>query len=441
MKVSSLNLDRDYSREFAKFPISSLGMIIIVSSFGPYIVPELSLRLEQVVIYVTFALLFLTGKIVIPRSTPLLWMLVCLYILLLVPIFTLHQENYIRLSLAAAQIENYFQAPVVFLIFLTIFQRLTFFDQQRLFSQLTIALLCMLALNTIFSLYINWNPETQLLQIFTGSRQISEYGLSITGLTSAEANVGGGRISGVFGQIVEAGFAYALGLFLWEFNYRKNQIEGFVAYSLLILILIGGFLTFSKVFLVLGVSLFLMTLGLKRLLRLSLVVLLFSLVVILANPSIVDSINELKGLAFVFRLIDFNSLDFFNVYTSNRFSSESIIISNILHTLNHSPLFGFGYGSIETSDFSLNEIVSLGGLFGLTAYLFLHFLIASFIFKIKQDTSRTLFIKFVILVTLSALSAPIITANRISVFIWLILAWACCTIRGKNRRSLENSQT
>jgi hypothetical protein len=421
-KYNSFGLIRKLPFRLGKFRMSGIAFVILISSFGPYIFPNWGVRLDQLVIYLSFVLLLLIGKLSIPRNSLLLWTFSSLLILFFVPLLNLYEGRYLSLTLVLAQIENYLQVPVLLLIFITILHRLSLEDREGLFQKLTIALMYMLAANTIFSLYILLAPDSALIQIFTGDRE----GTSGSGKTVTELSISAGRLSGVFAQVVEGGFAYALGLFLWVFNYKGRDNIGWLHYALFMLILIGGILTLSKVFLVIGIPLFLFCAGAKKLISIVSVLLICIVSVTLINPSLIGIINEYQGLVYLFRLIDLDMLDFFTVYTSGRFSSESMIMVNIINTLNISPFIGLGYGSIETSDFSLNEVISLGGLVGLLAYLSLHVLIAVLIFKLKKGAKRTLYINFIVLTFLASISAPIITANRISVFICLIVAWAYC---------------
>ena len=417
--------------------ISTLASLILFSAFGPYINSALGLRLEQLVIYISFFLLVITGNLSVPRSPSLSWMLLCFSILLFVPILTLYQGNYIRLSLVVAQFENYLQAPIVLLIFLAALQRASCNDHEDLFSRLTIILLYMLAINTVFSLYTISNPASELVRIFTGSREITA-DVQIAGMTSAEASIGAGRVTGVFGQVFEGGYAYSLGLFLWVFNYKGTGKGGWLPYSLLLMILIGGTLSFSKVFLVLGLPLFLLCFGVKRVLLLAFFIGAAALLAMWVNPLLIGKLAELKGLWGLFRLFDLSVFDFVTVYTSSRFSGDTTIISSILNVLSVSPLIGLGYGSIETSDFSLNEVISQGGLIGLIAYLWLHTLLVILAFRVKKGPSRTLYLSFLAITFLTGIAAPVITANRISVFIWLIVAWALCGTVEKSRKPLRD---
>ena len=137
---------------FGQLPISALAVSIVISSFGPYIYPTLGLRLEQAVIYISFILLVITGSFSVFRTNSLVWILLCFFILLFIPLLTLYQDNYIRAELVVAQIENYLQPPIVLLIFVLALQRAPRTDNESLFSRLTTITIYMLALNTIYSI-------------------------------------------------------------------------------------------------------------------------------------------------------------------------------------------------------------------------------------------------------------------------------------------------
>lgn len=429
-KDNSFGLIKKSPFKLGKFRTSGIAFFILIGSFGPYIFPSLGVRLDHLVIYLSFVLLLLAGKLSIPRNPLFLWTFSCLLILFFVPFLNLYEARYLSLTLVLAQIENYLQVPVVLVIFITILHRLSLEDREVLFKKLTTVLMYMLAANTIFSLYILSAPDSALIQIFTSDREaVPGSYKSVT-----ELSISGGRVSGLFAQVVEGGFAYSLGLFLWVFNYKGRGNIGFPPFALLMMILIGGALTFSKVFLVIGIPLFLFCAGAKKLISIGCFFLICIALVFLINPSLIDAINEYKGLAYFYRLIDLDMGGFFTTYTSGRFSSESTILVNIMNTLYISPFIGLGYGSIESPDFALNEVVSLGGGVGLLAYLSVLILIALLIFKLKKGPKRTLYINFIVLTFLASLSGPMITANRISVFIFLVVAWAFCETHRNNNK-------
>ena len=88
-------------------------------------------------------------------------------------------------------------------------------------------------------------------------------------------------------------------------------------------------------------------------------------------------------------LIGKNPLEIEDVYNSMEIPFvldrriESSVIINMNEILITNPFFGRGYGSLQNSDFSLYEVLFIGGLVGLSAYvlLFLMFIRLSFFFN------------------------------------------------------------
>jgi hypothetical protein len=151
---------------FFKFRTSLFAYVILLSSFGPYIFPSFGVRLDQLVIYLSFVLLLFAGKLQIPKKSRLLLVFSCLLILFFSPMVSLYAEHYITFTLVIAQIENYLQVPVLLSIFVTILHRLALDDQESLFKKLTIVLMYMLVANTLFSIYILLAPDNQLVRFF-----------------------------------------------------------------------------------------------------------------------------------------------------------------------------------------------------------------------------------------------------------------------------------
>jgi O-antigen ligase len=89
----------------------------------------------------------------------------------------------------------------------------------------------------------------------------------------------------------------------------------------------------------------------------------------------------------------------------------------------NSPFFGYGYGSIKTSDFSLYEVISLGGLIGVLVYLFLFIMLLFINAKIKDRAIRHYYFYILIITILTSMSAPVITANRVSVVFWILTSF------------------
>jgi len=132
-----------------------------------------------------------------------------------------------------------------------------------------------------------------------------------------------------------------------------------------------------------------------------------------------------KGLVYIKRLIFMSpDVSMFDIYTSGRFADDSIIVTNMKDIVLHSPVFGYGYGSIKSSDFSLYEVLSLGGLVGVISYLLLFLYLSYLCFSIRDVKIKELYVYVLVITISTSLSAPTITANRINVIFWIIISMA-----------------
>ena len=402
---------------------SSLLYLIILSSFGPYIFPSLGIRLDQLMIYGIFLFLLLSGSLKFPRENTSVSILFLLLALFMFPfIGAINPEYVVSNSLLLAQIENYLQPIIIFLIFFSLLPS----NKQEIEVILRFGLeliLWLLSLNTIFSIYIFLNPDTTLINIFTGSKIIGDFG-GYSDVTLAELNLTTGKFAGVFDQTFIVGFVYSLGLLIWVYLYKNNQEYSLKNPIFLILILIGGVMSFSKVFLVIGAPLFLIFLGFNRSLIFFIFIIFALFSMLLIYPNLFELVSDYKAMNYIFRLLTGFSGDFLNIYTSSRLGSDSAVIEGIIYIISSKPLFGFGYGSIETSDFSFYEIVSLGGLMGLFAYTFLLLILITPIFNFRSFRDKYFYGLFLSLTYISSLAAPIFTANRVSILIWFIIVMA-----------------
>ena len=399
---------------------SSLLYLVILSAFGPYVFPSIGIRLDQVIIYGLFLFLLLSNNLKFPRDNLSLSIIFLLFALFLFPFISAINPVYVVAnSLLLAQIENYLQPIIIFLIFSSLLPS-SKKEIEEILQYGFELILWLLSFNTIFSIYIFLNPDTALIHIFTGSKIIGDFG-GYSNVTLAELNLTTGKFAGVFNQTFIVGFIYSLGLLIWGYLYKNNKEYHFKKALFLILILIGGVMSFSKVFLVIGTPLFFIFLGLKMSLIFFITILFTVLLMFSINPNLFELVSEYKAMTYIFRLITGLSGDFLTIFTSSRLGSDSAVIEGIIYILSNKPLFGFGYGSIETSDFSFYEIVSLGGLMGLLAYTCLLLILITPIYNLSSLRDKYFYGFFISLTFIASLAAPIFTANRVSILIWFII--------------------
>ena len=131
--------------------------------------------------------------------------------------------------------------------------------------------------------------------------------------------------------------------------------------------------------------------------------------------------------------MDFQSL--LNALTSDRLKEGNLIFQSINEVLMTSPYFGYGFGYSEYSDFAFYEVISISGLFGLTLYLLIFIYIFAFsIYHIFKGSKEALLLFFIwLLLIFSSIGAPILTANRISIIIWILTSLLIFLISKKEK--------
>ncbi len=129
----------------------------------------------------------------------------------------------------------------------------------------------------------------------------------------------------------------------------------------------------------------------------------------------------------------------FNILTSSRFADDSIIYQKISQILVDSPFVGYGFGYQKFADFAVYEILSIGGIFGLLIYFMIFFYILGFsVYFIFKRSKEALLLFFIwILLIFASIGAPIITANRISIIIWVITSLLIFVIFENKKNDLK----
>jgi len=393
---------------------------MLISMFGWYVVPSIGIRLEHLVIYSLLVFLSVTNNLSLKNDAVIFLIVTCLLVNVFVPLigFCLY-DKVLTSTLAISQFENYSQMLSIVLIVFSSFRASDYNQVKGYFHYLIKVFIILMALHTFISIGMLLFPTFNFWNAFTGNSFITELPTEVN-MTAAQLARSAGRSSGIFTQIFEAGYAYAIALVSWVYLY--NALSKFIKFQniVLYLIIIGGFISYSKVFLVLGLVSFVFLANKTFLLKVVSVLFICLFVPFLLNIEI-GVFN--KGLIYFKRLIFIDSgHSLIDVYTSGRFSDESIILKNMGDIFLNSPLIGYGYGSIKTSDFSLYEVLSLGGVVGILMYFILFLLLFFSCFLIKDRDIKKYYFCIVGITLVSSLSAPVISANRVSVIFWIISA-------------------
>ena len=231
----------------------NLILLMLFSSFGWYIFPSFGVRLEHVFIYLFLLFLILNNSVCVKKHRHVLLLLFSLLLLIFIPFigYALLDKT-LESSLVVSQLENYTQPLAIVLISFSVLRNLNYPEVKLYFDFIIKVFVILMALHTLISILMKINPSFEYWRLFTGENAISELSWE-TSMNAAELAAYGGRSSGIFTQVFEAGYAYSLALIFWA--YLKNSNTNFIKYShiILLLIFIGGLITYSKVFLVLGI--------------------------------------------------------------------------------------------------------------------------------------------------------------------------------------------
>lgn len=395
--------------------------ILVISAFGPYVFLSFGLRLEHVVIYSLFLIFVITNQIRIKNNVFFLLPILTLLFLFLTPLFGFISSDYSNGSaFALSQIENYFQPFAIVIICFSIISNLNYEELESLLAMILKIILIMMVFNTIISFLMYIYPTLTYWRVFTGADLIVTDDPLKLGYTASELARTAGRISGVFTQVFEAGYAYSLAIISWAYLYSKYRDFLIFQNGILLILLFGGFLVSSKVFIVFGLGLFVYCFNRKIVLFLwSLFAFIIATFVFLIQ---IDVSFFAKSFKYAGRLLNVNFDTVFAIFTSNRFDSDSAILTNMKGVLLSNPFFGKGFGSIQNSDFSLYEILYIGGIVGTFFYLSLLLILLWFVFFIKDILVKRFYFSIILLTIVTSLAAPTITANRISLLFWVVMS-------------------
>lgn len=419
----------------------TLLFLILFSSFGPYVFIDYGIRLEHIVIYAILSYIFLANfsniknNIVQYRN-----IYIPILLLIFIPIIGIFlSDNSINYFKVLSQFENYLQPFAIVSISLLALNGMDYERVLNVFHSILKLFVILMATHTVVSILISFFPEFWLWKIFTGNQvaaSINQEDGSTIIYNASEVARYGGRISGIFTQLFEAGYAYSIALISWTYLIDRSIIK--FKYLFLLSILIGGILTYSKVFLVLGLISFILILNKKQIKQ----YLVFAVGVLTLAYLILNtySMNESVNNVYINRLFDFDNITSSNIiqiFTSGRLSADSSIFAAIFDVLSNAPIFGYGYGYNGGADFALLEVMILGGIFGVLTYFYLFFLFFYNTFKVNDQAILKYYLIFFVITAITSIAAPTITANRISVIFW-ILTTILVLINSKQPQYIKN---
>jgi hypothetical protein len=436
--AGSPQLSTTYSAPKIRGPV--VPALLIYAAFGPYLLPSVGVRLEHIVIYTLLvpavSVLVLRRDSVLGYPPLLAVFLLWVFATIWTATVTLLGDRYFAsLPTAISYFENYLQPVVVTLVLAALIGRPGPAAAHHALIRACGALVTVLSINSVLaltSLVVDMRP---LMFYFTGPEAVAGQG------TVWERAASMGRFSGVFNQPLESGIAYSLGLLAWGFRHRAG-ISGWSHRVGLVLLLIGGALSVSKVFLLGGLPLFLLyVVRYRAVLTLTARVdLRLAILVAASTLAVAQVVRSWTGFDYLLRLLRFSGgglSGILDLYTAGRFGGgETHVKYLFIWTWREAPVHGFGFAASPMLDSGYAEFMVQGGIVGLACYVgVLATLVWLGVSRLRSapEEGRLLLACSALLIGAS-IGAPALTANRVSTVIWALLAAICAVLQARGRR-------
>jgi hypothetical protein len=399
-------------------------VVAIASSFGPYVVGG-SLRTEHLVVYGAAALAVMmllqrgAGARINVLAAALLF--VWMWAMGWTSAVTLGQGGAPGFAwrTALGQLENISQPAAIVLTVSVLTWRVQD-TGGRLLRTALLAWVLLLAANALVSVLQVFMPLDPYLERF--------WGQDPTGDTVARRALGLGRFGGVFNQPMEAGLSYAGGLLGWVYLWRGRERAPLLM-ATLPLLLLGGILSVSKVFLFVGLPLG--ALGFAREVsagRFAIKRMWFGVAAIAGGVAAITWVSRSWGGAgYLWRFASLSRADprsAIELLTAGRFGAGSDgMETRFLDVWHTAPITGRGLGTSQAFDSAYLEVFHQGGMVYVLLYVMLLLvLLLPLYFKSLRAAERALLGSLWVLVVVGGVGAPALTINRFSTCIWVVFS-------------------
>ena len=402
--------------------LSVCALLVTLAAFGPYLSTTIGVRTEQPVFFsVAFAAviyLLFRGTIAVPAAYAALLLL---GVILVAFLGTLFPTSVTDLGLAPgsllAGLTNNLE-PLAGLLIAT-FLLASGQSRETVFRSVSVVVVWAMIVNAVIAIISLKVNIVGLLQHFYQASTSVDYSNSV-----AIKALGQGRYTGIFDQPAQAGFLYGLALLftfsLWKDKYRSRPIR----FTLLGMLLVtGGILTVSKIFLFIALPLAGLLILSRRGGRLrSLLTIFFVLAALLLA---LNALGVFAAFPWERQLAPYlhASTDPLKLFTAGRLGSQGSIANGLTLVTSQSPLGGFGLAGLSLPyDSALLEVAITAGYAGLVLYGLLTFLLVGrYLRKHRSDPTNGLMFAVLTLTILSSVGFPVSTGNRISGILWIVL--------------------
>lgn len=412
--------------------------VLTLASFGPYILPELGLRTEQIIVY---PLAILAGLRLsrggFPRSAFLVglaWL--CLFSVVAIGgLFACGSDNgHVPncWSNYLAGLDNFalpFAVGIVALYWLRRWgRREVLYSVSAWYTLLLSAnavLIIASLVNEMSWLTLFWSPNP--------SPSVAQRAAEL------------GRSSGVFNQPLEAGVAYSLGLLLLV--YRSDQTRSLQIALISALLLIGGVVSSSKIFLLLGVPTALAYFLYAQRPHFKYVVggvilgagglwLMVSNVIGWVGPEYLRALFLEHG----------GGHSLLYQFSGGRYGELGTLQHVVDRVLTEAPVLGFGAPGIPVAyDSAYVQALIVGGIVGLLLYILALTVLAARWLRVRNTLlrpERGLTFAAMLLAVAAGVGGPTLTANRAGVPLVLVLVtglltWGKSTCNEASPRRIE----
>ena len=395
--------------------------IVILGAFGPYLSRGMGIRTEQLLIYASALLLFpaLLLRARITRTTFLVfyaWVGIIMAsvaggLLAVRPVPTnnpLSGLDNLVLPIASVLVVHGWRAVS---------------GRRRKQSLLYVAekwIVICLCLNALVALY------SVVADINSWGNFFWTAGVDPTASVAAKAATMG-RHTGLFNQPLESGIAYSVGLFVFMHMKRGNRLQGWQSAILLLLVLSGGLLSVSKVFLLLGLPLAIfghLTRSSARLKPRGILLTASVLVGLMVLAAYVPWEGRDRLEQTIRYQTEEGALSFYSSGRLGPDGSSRVVVETVLKG---SALFGFGLSGLDVAyDNAWIEMMVLGGIVAVGFYTLVLGILVFKLFRGRRLMSSNdwwLTASLVVLVILGGIGGPTLTTNRSGVLVWILLTF------------------
>jgi hypothetical protein len=293
-------------------------------------------------------------------------------------------------------------------------------DASRLLRIACGVLVLAMCINAILGVISTFVDLTPLLSQFWSNEVVDPSTGTVAGL-SAQL----GRATGILNQPAEAGTLYSMALLAAIYILRDNPSRLAAA---VLLILVGGVITVSKVFLLVGLPIAawqVLRIASDRKRRVATIA--GALLVFAIGAGQAGLIDQWEGSRFLGRLLEPNAglLEF---YTGQRLGESSSVEPIVESVLRESPVVGMGAGGLLVPyDNGWVEAFATGGVIGVIVYTFTLAILmrAWWIRRSSLPHGQSMLgIGLVLLAIGASVGFSPLTANRVATVLWVLVTLA-----------------